>query len=100
VDTKATVLVSAQRTPSGYLGGLATGTAVRSVELEPGASASALFEGLTGPLPARPPCPQYAALAVTPPNETHAVRIPSSYSLCYLEVHPITAGTSGGTNAP
>ena len=97
IDPTGAVVVQAQRTQSGYLGG-ATGEP--TVELQAGQSASALFEGLTGPYPNGPPCPPYTAILVTPPNETHSIKIPSNYSLCYPQIHPILPGSTGGTNVP
>ncbi len=71
------------------------------MQLNTGQTASALFEGLTGPLPGDSPCPPYNALVITPPNETHpANSIPSTFSLCYLEIHPIASSITGKANAP
>lgn len=89
----------AKRTPGGYLGGLAQDASASKVELRAGQTASALFEGINGAIAGRP-CPPYAAILVTPPNETHSVRIPSNYSLCYPEIHPIVPGTTGDANVP
>ncbi len=94
------VVVQARRTPSGYVGGLGRGDASTivtepNVVLATGQQASALFEGSTGVV-ASQPCPSYSTLVVTPPNETHSVRIASTYNLCYLEIHPVVPGMTGG----
>jgi hypothetical protein len=100
VATDGSIVESAARTPNGYLGGINTGSPVPVVILKTGQTASALFEGLTGPTPGGGACAPYAALITTPPNETHSVRLPSSYTLCYLQIHPVVSGTAGGAAAP
>ncbi len=88
-------------TPVGYLGGSGSEP---TVELHTGQVASAVFEGLGGPLPGGPACTPYSTLLVTPPNNTQPVRIPSpapyNNSPCYPQIHPIVAGTTGGANTP
>ncbi len=88
-------VVHAERTPSGYLGGASSSGAIT---LRTGQSASTLFEGQNGASAGGPPCPQYQSLVVTPPGETHSVRLPSHYPICYPQVHPVVPGTSGGTH--
>jgi len=39
---------------------------------------------------------QGAALVVTPPGETHSVRLAVQMYGCELEVHPVVPGPSGG----
>ncbi|MDQ6613803.1 MAG: DUF4232 domain-containing protein [Actinomycetota bacterium] len=90
IDANGKVVVSAQRAPA---------TTERTVQLNTGQTASAPFEGHIGPVPAQGPCPAYAALLVTPPNETHSVRIPSNFSLCYLLIHPVVRGLTGDANS-
>lgn len=99
LDATGKVLVSAARTLRGYLGGLRADSP-SSVVLATGAAASALFEGLIGPLSGDPPCPPVTELLVTPPNETRPVRIPVTYGLCDLTVHPVVSGTTGGAYTP
>ena len=96
-DANGKVVVSAKRTQNGYLGGP---TGLPQVVLQTNEVASALFEGLSGPLEGGPPCPAYVTLVITPPNETDSVQIPSIYSLCYLEIHPVVLGSTGGAYAP
>jgi hypothetical protein len=100
VDVSGKVVVSVQRTANGYLGGLAIGAPEPTVELQTGQTASALFEGHIGPISGGPSCPPYVALLISPPNETRSVRLTSDYTLCYLEVHPVVQGATGGANAP
>lgn len=91
-------VVEARRTPTGYLGGSVPGRAMRTVLLSRGQTGSALLEGRLGPTPGGPRCPSYNALLVTPPNDTHSVKIRSPFGLCYLEIHPILPGRLGGAN--
>jgi hypothetical protein len=90
-------LVHAKRTMRGYLGGAVS---PETVPLGHGQIASALVEGLNGPVAGSPPCPKYVAYLVTPPNETHSVRLPSAYSMCNLEVHPVVPGRDGTVPLP
>jgi hypothetical protein len=84
-----------QRTPNGYLGGLApTARANPIVRLAPRQVASALFEGLDS-TSAGGPCPQYAALLVTPPNSTLTSRLSRAVSICRAQIHPVVPGRSG-----
>ena len=88
----------AQRTPSGYLGGLPSGdTTPPLVTLSPGQVASALVEGTDVPTGTPPsPCPQYQALLVTPPTATQSVRLTQGVPGCSaIAVHPVVPGTSG-----
>ncbi len=101
VNSSGQVVVHAKRTATGYLGGPGLGAttgAVTSADivLTPGHEASALFEGWNGPVDSLGPCPSYTAVLVTPPNETHSAQVASDYTLCYLEVHPVVAGGTGG----
>ncbi len=102
VNSDGVVVVSAQRTPNGMLGGLPNGvTAEPNVDLTTGQTASAIFEGIDGPVASLGPCAQYTVLVITPPNETHSVRIASpdpTDPICYPQVHPVVAGSTGGAN--
>jgi hypothetical protein len=92
-------LAQAQRTPSGYLGGMQTGsTTPPVVVLGPGAVASALVEGTDVPEGVASSCPTYPALLVTPPTSTLSARLTVSLPGCSpLEVHPVVGGTTGKT---
>lgn len=90
-------VVHAKRTPYGYLGG---GRQTRVVTLAPGATASALYEGVNGRTEGGPPCPSYSILVVTPPANTKSVRFQGQPTLCYPEIHPIVRGSNGRANTP
>ncbi len=87
-------VVHAQRTLSGYLGGLGQEVAEPMVSLTTGQTASALFEGYA-PGVLSTPCPTYTTLVVTPPNETHPIQLNSPQTVCQLQIHPVVPGTSG-----
>lgn len=93
-DASGRAVVHATRTPRGYLGGPGQ---TKVVTVQRGAFASALLEGTTGPVDDHS-CPQYVALLVTPPNETHSVRLPVRGAFCQPTIHPVVAGTTGGSN--
>jgi hypothetical protein len=87
--------LNAARTPNGYLGGLST--SARSdpvIRLRPHQSGSALLEGEDSTAGGRA-CPRYAALLVTPPNQTVTARMARPLSICDPQIHPVVGGTSG-----
>lgn len=87
-----------RRSRTGYLGGLADASApVPVVSVRPGQTVSATLEGLdSAPAHGGGPCPRYAHLLVTPPNQTVTVRMASPLrEVCLPEVHPVVAGTTG-----
>lgn len=90
-------VAQAERTPSGYLGGMQTGSATPPlVQLGPGATASAMVEGTDVPEGTASSCPTYPALLVTPPTSTHSEKLTLSMPGCSpLEVHPVVPGTTG-----
>ncbi len=86
------------RSRTGYLGGLADASApVPVVSVRPGQTVSASLEGLdSDPAHGGGPCPLYARLLVTPPNQTVTVRMASPLrQVCRPEIHPVVAGTTG-----
>jgi hypothetical protein len=90
--------VPARRTRSGYLGGLAPASSlVPVVHVAPGHTVSAYLEGLDSDAAhGGGPCPRYAHLLVTPPNQTVTARMTSPLTtICQPEVHPVVPGTSG-----
>lgn len=97
LDAKGSQVVQAQRTPNGYLGGLTQGvTNPPVVTLTNGQVASALVEGSAVPLDNATSCPTFPALLVTPPGETHSVRVVGEMPGCTgIAVHPIVAGSTG-----
>jgi hypothetical protein len=90
--------VPARRTRTGYLGGLAPASSlVPVVRVLPGHTVSAYLEGLDSDAAhGGGPCPRYAHLLVTPPNQTVTARMTSPLTtICEPEVHPVVPGTSG-----
>lgn len=107
VNAAGQQVAQANRSVSGYLGGLLPGTTtIPLVSLGPGQAASAIVEGTDNPLFGQP-CPHYLSLLVTPPNLTEQVRVavsdlgtrpPGLPDCSGLQVHPVVPGSSG--NAP
>ncbi len=101
LDAQGNQAVQAERTPSGYMGGLRSGTTASQVPLAPGQAASAIVEGTDNPVGSATSCPDYPALLVTPPNTTQSVKVtvssePGGLAGCSpIQVHPIVPGTSG-----
>ncbi|MDQ1392998.1 MAG: hypothetical protein QOF30_1975 [Acidimicrobiaceae bacterium] len=87
-------VVSARRTTNGYLAGVGLLGPEPTVSLATGTTASASVEGLLAPTPSQSACPTYTTLLITPPNETHSVRLATG-SLCDLEIHPVVPGSTG-----
>lgn len=90
--------VPARRTRNGYLGGLASASGlVPVVHVLPGHTVSAYLEGLDSDAShGGGPCPRYAHLLVTPPNQTVTARMISPLTtICQPEIHPVVAGTTG-----
>jgi hypothetical protein len=86
-------VAQAARSLSGYLGGA---PAVLSVQLAPGQSASATVEALAIDVATGNSCTRYAGILVTPPNETHSVKLAWPNDGCSsLQVHPVVPGTTG-----
>ena len=83
--------VQAQPTLVGSLPG---GTAVTSVTLPRGGTASALLQGVDPSFLERA-CPTYGFLEVAAPGTKRFVRFPSGFSLCELQIRPVVAGPSG-----
>jgi hypothetical protein len=83
--------VHAQPTLVGYLPG---GTAVTSVTLPRGGTASALLQG-GDPSFLERACPKYGFLEVAPPGTKRFVRFPLGFSLCELQIRPVVAGPTG-----
>ena len=86
-------IAQATRTLSGYLAGV---RAVAQVQLAPGASASATVEALAVDPTTGNACTRYAGILVTPPNETHSIKLPWPNDGCAsLQIHPVVQGTTG-----
>jgi hypothetical protein len=97
LDQNDAQVTQARRTPSGYLGGLRDPSGQPpAVNLEPGGVASALVEGTNVPPGGASSCPLYKGVLVTPPDETHSVRLDVTANGCNgLEVHPVVPGEKG-----
>lgn len=97
LDSSGHQVTQANRTPQGYLGGLAfTDTSLPQVVLAPGQTGSALLEGTDNPVGTATSCSSYPSLLVTPPNTTTSTRLDMSMPGCSgLSIHPVVAGTSG-----
>jgi hypothetical protein len=82
-------------TPNGYLGGL-SGSTIPTVNLAPGATASALVEGTDNPVGTATSCPTYSSLAITPPGDSQTFTLDTSLPGCStIEVHPVVTGSTG-----
>ncbi len=97
LSTAAGQEVQARRTPRGYLGGLSSATSPPVLHVAPGQTVSALLEGLDSDAAhGGGPCPRYAHLLVTPPNQRVTVRMPTPLArVCSPEIHPVIAGSTG-----
>jgi hypothetical protein len=100
LDAQGNQVVQAERTPSGYLGGLESGTTTPPiVSLPPGQAASATVEGTDVPVGSATSCPSYPALLVTPPNLTLSVRVTPGLPGCsQIQIHPVVPGSSGSAD--
>ena len=82
-------------TPNGYLGGT-SGSTIPTVNLAPGATASALVEGTDNPVGNATSCPTYTSMHVTPPGDSQTVTLVTSLPGCStIEVHPVVSGSAG-----
>ena|GEM_PF-1688338 len=100
LNRSGVTVADATRRLSGYLGGVAIGTSPPTVDLAAGQSASAVVEGMAVNLSDGSACTPYAALLVTPPDETHSVRfaLVNSDMCSTLEIHPVVPGVTGQYN--
>ncbi len=99
--------VQAQRTLSGYLGGLLTAPTPPVVSLAPMQIASATVEATDNPIGSATSCPFYPYLLVTPPDLTDSVQVtvsglgrpnhPGLPGCTGIEVHPVLPGSSGAS---
>lgn len=94
-------LQNAERTGSGYLGGL-SGHSIPTVVLDPGHSASALVEALDAAPNGSNACTGAGAtgLLVTAPDQTSSTQVPSLLTACAdFQVHPITGASSASSGS-
>jgi hypothetical protein len=86
-------VAQATRTLSGYLGGARSAA---TVQLAPGQSASATVEAMAIDATTGNSCTPYAGILVTPPNETHSIKLAWPNDGCSsLQIHPVVPGTTG-----
>jgi hypothetical protein len=96
LDSGGTQIEQATRTTSGYLGGLAAGHTAQAAYLSKGESAAAIVEALAFNSSGGSACTAYAGLLVTPPNETHSIKLAWDNDGCSgLQIHPVVLGTTG-----
>jgi hypothetical protein len=89
--------VQARRTPAGFIGGLSGSSHPPVVHVARGQVVSALLEGLDADMThGGRPCPRYAHLLVTPPNQRVTIRLPTPLArICAPEIHPVVTGSAG-----
>ena len=96
LDANGRQVVQAVRTPNGYLGGLASGTALPTVTLARGQRASATIEGLGFNASDGSACTGYQGFLVTAPDDTSSTHLAAATDMCgELQVHPVVLGTTG-----
>lgn len=93
LDAHDTQVAQARRTLSGYLGG--TTQPATTVDISSGQSASALIEASAFG-PGGSSCVAYPAILVTPPDETHSIKLAWPSDGCSdPQIHPVVPGTTG-----
>ena len=97
LDAAGNQAAQARRTLHGYIGGLGMNTSKPPrVDMPAGATASALIEGTNVPTGNATSCPNYDGLLVTPPDETHSVKLDAKTNGCDgLQIHPVVPGNTG-----
>jgi hypothetical protein len=83
-------LVHAERTLTGYMGGIRGSDTPPTITVSESQPAYAVVEGVA--VDAQDPyrvCPTYTDLRVTPPDTTETVTVPIHFDTCPLEVHPV-----------
>ena len=82
-------LVHAERTLSGYLGGVRTDTPP-TITVTASRPAHAVVEGDAFNSNGDGSCPNYTSLRVTPPDTTQTVTVPAGIDgACHFQVHPV-----------
>jgi hypothetical protein len=81
-------LVHADRTLSGFMGGVRTETPP-TITLSPSQPAYAVVEGVGFDIKTGSGCPTYTDLQVTPPDTIQTVTVPASIDTCELQIHPV-----------
>jgi hypothetical protein len=96
LDAGGNQIAQATRTLNGYMGGIPSGHTAEALFLSKGESASAIVEALAFNASDGSACTAYAGILVTPPNETHSIKLPWDSNGCSaLQIHPVVLGTTG-----
>jgi hypothetical protein len=95
LDAGGNQIAQATRTLNGYMGGIPSGKSAEAAFLSKGESASAVVEALNFNASDGSACAAYAGILVTPPNETHTVKVPWDGGCSALQIHPVVLGTTG-----
>lgn len=101
LNAQGTQVAQATRVVTGMMGGLPNATTpIPVVTLTPGQSASSEIEGSDVPPGGATTCVNYPAFLVTPPGETHSVKVTlitgGAFPGCYpISVNPVVPGTTG-----
>jgi hypothetical protein len=95
LDSSGKQVAQAQRTLRGYMGGLASGQHTpTAVALAPGHTASALVEAANA-APNGNSCGTIPTLLVTPPDETHHIKLSWQGGCASFQIHPVVTGDTG-----
>jgi hypothetical protein len=93
INAAGAQIAQARRDSAGYLGG--TGSTMPTVTIAPGAVASAMVETIVIDNNGTA-CTPYAAILVTPPDETRSTRLAWPSGGCNdLTIHPVVQGATG-----
>jgi Domain of unknown function (DUF4232) len=95
LDASGNQIAQATRTLSGYMGGIPSGKTAEPTFLSKGESASAIVETLGFNAGDGSACTPYAGILVTPPNETHSIKLAWDGGCSALQIHPVVLGTTG-----
>jgi hypothetical protein len=89
LDASGQLIAHANRTPLGFMGGLAAGAAPAKQTLQPGESTTAMIEGTAGSTDGSA-CTGIKELLVTAPDDTDSTTLSWSSDVCgNFEVHPV-----------
>ena len=96
LDANGNQLTQATRILSNGTPFTGSAASLPTIQLAPGATASALVEGSDVPTGNATSCVSYPALLVTPPNALQSVKVTATLPGCSgLRVTPVVAGTAG-----
>ena len=95
LDAGGNQIAQATRTLNGYMGGIPSGKTAEAAFLSVGESAAAVVEALNFNASDGSACTAYAGILVTPPNETHSIKLGWDGGCSALQIHPVVLGTTG-----